>query len=151
MGLRAFYEMVLGDVLHAEKIYSRLAATTKPADLNGNQNLFRDGHLSWGMLGAVNFAHLHMQNGDKASAQELLHQARAFIELTTGPKFGGIQYVRAQIAAVEKNNDIAIDYVRKAVDAGWTKPWFGRIDPIMADLRKDARFCRSWKNSRRDC
>ena len=140
MGLLAFYEMVLGDISHAEEIYSRLAAATKPAGFYGNQNLLWGPHLTWGMLGAVNLAHLHMQNGDKASAQELLHQARAYIELRTGPKFGGIQYVRAQIAAVEKNNDIAIDYVRKAVDAGWTKPWFGRIDPIMADLRKDARF-----------
>ena len=54
--------------------------------------------------------------------------------------FGGIPYVLAQIAAVEGNNDAAIEYLRKAVDAGWTRAWFGRIDPIMADLRKDARY-----------
>ena len=40
----------------------------------------------------------------------------------------------------EGDNDVAIDYVRKAIDAGWTRAWFGRIDPIMADLRKDARY-----------
>lgn len=141
MGLMAFYEMVFGDLLHAEEIYSRIAASTKPGPYDNNQNLFWGGHLFWGMLGAVNLAHLHMQDGDKASAQELLHKARAYIELRKGlVPSEGIQYVRAQIAAVEKDNDVAIDYVRKAVDAGWTKAWFGRIDPIMADLRKDARY-----------
>ena len=142
MGLMAFYEMVFGDLLHAEEIYSRIAASTKPGPYDNNQNLFWGPHLMWGMLGAVNLAHLHMQNGDNASAQELLQKAQAYTELRSKALWygGGIQYVRAQIAAVEKDNDVAIDYVRKAVDAGWIKAWFGRIDPIMSDLRKDARY-----------
>jgi hypothetical protein len=53
---------------------------------------------------------------------------------------GSIHYVLAQIAAVEGNNDAAIENVREAIEAGWTRAWFGRIDPIMADLRKDARY-----------
>ena len=59
------------------------------------------------MLGAVNLAHLHMQNGDTESAQELLQKAQAYTELRSKSLWygGGIQYVRAQIAAVEGNND----------------------------------------------
>ncbi|MCH8303409.1 MAG: hypothetical protein IH912_11705 [Proteobacteria bacterium] len=53
---------------------------------------------------------------------------------------GSSFYVLAQIAAVEGNNETAIEYFREAVEAGWTKAWFGRIDPIMADLRKDVRY-----------
>ncbi len=142
MGLLAFYEMILGDTSHAEEIYSRIAAATKSADIYANQNLLRGQHLAWGMLGAVNLAHLHRQNGDYTSAQELLHKARANLE--SRKKFGwvdgSVQYVRAQIAVLEGNNDAAIEHFRQAVDTGWTKAWFGRIDPIMADLRKDARY-----------
>ncbi len=45
--------------------------------------------------------------------------------------------ILAQISAIEGNNEAAMNYFRKAVDAGWIRPWFARIDPIMADLRKD--------------
>ncbi len=83
-----------------------------------------------------------VSNGDTGAARELLVTARKYIEsrddhlwLRSGPP-----YVLAQIAAVEGNYDAAIDYFRKAVDGGWRKSWFGRIDPIMADLRKYPRF-----------
>ncbi len=94
------------------------------------------------MLGAVNLAYLHKSNGDTRAARELLVKAREYIESRGDhPALaGGIPYVHAQIAAIEGNSDAAIEYFRKAVDAGWTRAWVGRIDPIMADLRKDARY-----------
>ena len=46
----------------------------------------------------------------------------------------------SQIAAVEENKEAAINLFRDAVDAGWSKAWYARIDPIMADLREDTRF-----------
>ena len=139
--LMAFYEMVIGDTDHAEEIYARLAAAQEP-NTYGQVNLYRGNELSWGMLGAVNLAYLHKNNGDTRAAQELLGKAREYIESRKYPsKFGrGDIYVLAQIAAVEGNNDAAIEYVREAVEAGWVKAWFGRIDPIMADLREDARY-----------
>jgi hypothetical protein len=104
------------------------------------------------MMGAVNLAYLHKSNGDTGAARELLVKAREYIESKSyypwsehpwyvgGRVGGGSLYVLAQIAAVEGNNDAAIEYFRKAVNAGWSKAWFGRIDPITADLRKDARY-----------
>ncbi len=94
------------------------------------------------MLGAVNLAYLHTNNGDTRAAQELLRKAREYIESRNGYVWfvSGIPYVLAQIAAVEGNNDAAIEYVREAVNTGWTRAWFGRIDPIMVDLRKDVRY-----------
>ncbi|MEE8624159.1 MAG: hypothetical protein V3T19_02350, partial [Acidiferrobacterales bacterium] len=141
MSLLAFYEMVIGDTDHAEEIYARLAAAQEP-DMYGQVNLYRTNTLRWGMLGAVNLAYLHKNNGDTRAAQELLGKAREYIESRTDPQryFGSSLYVLAQIAAVEGNNDAAIEYVREAVEAGWVKAWFGRIDPIMADLRKDALY-----------
>ena len=139
--LMAFYEVVIGDTDHAEQIYARLAAAQKP-DTWGEVNLYRNNHLVWGMLGAVNLAYLHNINGDKGTARELLVKAREFIESKSDYLYypAGIRYVLAQIAAVEGDDDAAIEYVREAVEAGWSKPWFGRVDPIMADLRKDARY-----------
>jgi tetratricopeptide (TPR) repeat protein len=140
--LMAFYEMVIGDTDHAEEIYARLAAAPEPSGVMGEVNLYRSNELLWGMLGAVNLAYLHKINGDKGAARELLVKAREFIESKSDYLYypAGIGYVLAQIAAIEGNNDAAIEYVREAVEAGWAKPWFGRIDPIMVDLREDARF-----------
>ncbi len=72
----------------------------------------------------------------------MLVKAREYIESKSDSRWFvcRLLYVLAQIAAVEGNNDAAIEYFRKAVNAGWTRAWFGRIDPIMADLRKDARY-----------
>ena len=143
--LMAFYEMVIGDTVHAEEIYTRLAATPESPDAHDGANLYRRNELSWGMLGAVNLAYLHSSNGDTRAAQELLGKAREHIDSINDHlwSFGGMHYVLAQIAAIEGNNDAAIEQFRKAVDAGWTKAWFGRIDPIMINLRKDARYLQS--------
>jgi hypothetical protein len=85
---------------------------------------------------------LHKINGDKGAARELLVKAREFIESKSDYLYypAGIGYVLAQIAAIEGNNDAAIESVREAIEAGWTKAWFGRIDPIMVGLREDARY-----------
>jgi len=138
----AFYEMLIGDNNHAQEIYARLAVAQEPSGIYDQVQLYNDGTLAWGMMGAVNLAYLHVSNGDTGAARELLVTARKYIEsrddhlwLRSGPP-----YVLAQIAAVEGNYDAAIDYFRKAVDGGWRKSWFGRIDPIMADLRKYPRF-----------
>ncbi len=46
----------------------------------------------------------------------------------------------AQIAAIEGNNEAAIDYFRKAIDLHWSTAWYARIDPITEELRADDRF-----------
>ena len=142
--LMAFYEMVIGDTDHAEEIYTRFAAAPEPCATFGPVDLCSSNELKWGMLGAVNLACLHKSNGDTRVAQELLGKAREYVEFRRDRPWyvnvNGSLYVLAQIAAVEGYNDAAIEYFRKAVEAGWTKAWFGRIDPIMADLRKDARY-----------
>jgi len=140
-GWMGFYEMIVGDTSHAEQIYASLATAPVP-DHGDPAVLYWPYELAWGMLGAVNLAYLHNSNGDTRAAQELLRKAREYIESKNGYVWfvSGIPYVLAQIAAVEGNNDAAIEYVREAVNTGWTRAWFGRIDPIMADLRKDARY-----------
>jgi TolB-like protein/DNA-binding winged helix-turn-helix (wHTH) protein/Tfp pilus assembly protein PilF len=141
MGLMAFYEMVIEDIDHAEKIYARLAAAQEP-DIYDHVNLYRANELSWGMMGAVNLAYLHKRNGQNQAAEKLIRKAREHIESHRDhPEFvSSSSYVLAQIAAVEGNNDAALEHVRQAVEAGWSKPWFGRIDPIMTNLRKDLRY-----------
>ena len=140
----AFYEMVIGDTDHAEEIYAHLAAGSDSTTRFGEEILYARNELGWGMLGAVNLAHLRSRNGDAMGAQDLLHKARKYIETQREDSWyylsSSIPYVHAQIAVIEGNNDVAIDFFRKAIDAGWTKAWFARIDPIMADLRKDLRF-----------
>jgi TolB-like protein/DNA-binding winged helix-turn-helix (wHTH) protein/Tfp pilus assembly protein PilF len=138
--LLAFYEMVIGDTDHAEEIYAHLMAQEPGPD--GGMSLYRGNELRWGMMSAVNLAYLHRRNGHHQAAAELLSGAREFIESRRGQLMYvcGIPYVLAQIAAIEGNNNAAIEHVREAVETCWAKVWFGRIDPIMAELRKDVRF-----------
>ena len=140
----AAYETFIGDMDHAEDIYSYLAAAPESPNLNGGGNLYRYNELGWGTLGAVNFAHLRSLNGDTLAAQKLLNKAREFIASdSTHVEVwfdGSVSYVLAQIAAIEGNNETAMEYFREAVDAGWIRPWFGRIDPIMEDLREEPEF-----------
>jgi TolB-like protein/DNA-binding winged helix-turn-helix (wHTH) protein/Tfp pilus assembly protein PilF len=142
ISLMAFYELVIGDTDHAEEIYARLAAAQVPHSTVPEANLYRGNELRWGMMGAVNLAYLHKRNGETLAAQQLLGKAREFVERRRNRPIyvSSIPYVLAQIAAVEGNNGAAIEYVREAVEAGWTRVWFGRIDPIMADLREDTRY-----------
>jgi len=139
--LLAFYEMLIGDTDHAENIYAHLEARSE-VTAAGEEILYTRSDLRWGMMGAVNLAHLHSRNGDTIAAQELISKTRKYIEFMLDEPwlFSNISYVRAQIAAIEGDNKVAMDYFREAVDAGWTKAWFGRIDPIMADLREDPRY-----------
>ena len=144
ISLLAFYEMVIGDTGHAEEIYTHLAARAESTNASDEVTLYTSNELSWGMLGAVNLAHLRSRNGDILAAQELLRKAREYIETQRDDPLyfysSSIPYVFAQIAAIEGDNEAAIRYFRNAVDAGWVRAWFGRIDPIMVDLRKDPRF-----------
>lgn len=144
ISLMAAYESFIGDADHAEDLYSYLESAKEfPSQYRGG-NLYRYNELGWGTLGAVNLAHLRKGKGNTLAAQELLSKAREFIESENTHKFvwfdGSVFYVLAQISAIEGNDEVALDYFRSAVARGWIKPWFGRIDPIMADLRKDARF-----------
>ena len=108
-------------------------------DLIGEDNLIRTNEIMWGIMGVVNFAYLRSRKGDTGAAQELLRKGRdALNQMQAHPYTDGkIPYILAQISAIEGNNENAMNYFRKAIDAGWIRPWFARIDPIMADLRKD--------------
>jgi hypothetical protein len=139
----AAYESFIGDTDHAEDIYSYLETAPESPGFYGG-GLYRYNELGWGNLGAVNLAHLRSRNGDTLAAQEMLSEAREFIgsDRTHIEVWfdGNVSYVLAQISAIEGNNDAALEHFRQAVESGWIRPWFGRIDPIMADLRKDARY-----------
>jgi TolB-like protein/Flp pilus assembly protein TadD len=138
----AFYEMIIGDTEHAGNIYAFLAENPSKGDAFGDSNLFRKNDLSWGMLGAVNLAYLQWRDGNQPAAQALLKKSREFAESSSQkPELAsGSLYVLAQISAIEGNREAAIEYAQRAVDAGWTKAWFARIDPIMVDLREAPRF-----------
>ena len=150
-GVMAIFELTVGDTAHAEDIYAHLAAAPGTPNFIDEVNLYRVGTLGFGTLGAINLAYLHRRNGEPLAADELLRKARDFIESKKNTTFlfpgyanplyaPGIAYATAQIAAVEGNKEIAVNRFREAVDAGWSKAWFARIDPIMADLREDPRF-----------
>ena len=142
--LMAAYETVIGDIDHAEDIYSYLETAAESPGINVGAGLYRYNELSWGNLGAVNLARLRSRNGDAVAAEELLSKAREFIgsDVTHIKMWfdGSALYVLAQISAIEGNDEVAMDNFRKAVASGWIRPWYGRIDPNMSNLREDPEF-----------
>jgi TolB-like protein/DNA-binding winged helix-turn-helix (wHTH) protein/tetratricopeptide (TPR) repeat protein len=148
MGLLAAYELLIGDTAHAEALYLRLNSAKRADSNDDSAALFQYKQLKWGMLGAVNLAYLYVQKQELSKAQALLDRARAFVESSQSSQVayklawfaGSATYVQAQIAAIEGDRDAAIRLLQQAVDEGWTRVWFTRVDPIMQNISHDSRF-----------
>jgi tetratricopeptide (TPR) repeat protein len=145
VSLLADYELLIGDVDHARHLYADLAAMPVATGADVDAGLYQSSDLLWGALGAVNFAYLEKIGGESTTTSSLISNALQFIESSKTDYSplevnGSVAYVRSQIAALLGDSDMAVDQLRQAVDAGWRRTWYARMDPIMAEVKKDTRF-----------
>ncbi len=145
VSLLATYEMLIGHIDHARQLYADLGAMPEGIQPGADTGLYQSSDLLWGALGAVNLAYLEKSAGESEATSSLISNALQFIESvkTDYPALeinGSVAYVLGQIAALNGDNDAAIDHLRQAVDDGWRQTWFARLDPIMAEAIKDRRF-----------
>ena len=139
----AWYEMIIGHDTHALRLYDRLE--DMPGDSGRAEgNLFNEDRIPFGHLPAVNAAHLYLKTGQTDRARNLLEQSRQFVTswLDDQNFRSGALYVLASIHAIEGEQKQALNGIRRAAEAGWTRQWFTLQDPNLASLRDDPEFRR---------
>ncbi len=117
-------ELALGNHTAARQYLERYAASAPEED---------DPHLS--------LAYLAMKAGNCARADSLLRQAEKFAQQRQEICGGRCANSRlAQIRAVQGRSEEAINYVRRAVETGWTGPYPTAPDPLLASIADDPRY-----------
>jgi DNA-binding winged helix-turn-helix (wHTH) protein/Flp pilus assembly protein TadD len=154
LSLLAFYELLVDHTEHSAGLYGKLIENSDSESGLNDADLLRLNELSWGTLGAVNYAYLKINGGDTDGAQRYLQMSREFLETNNGwnvwVRAGSISYIRSQIAALENETDVAFEYLREAIANGWSTTWYARIDPALGPLHSDARFTKMMEGVERN-
>ena len=137
----AWYEMIIGHDDHARRAYDRIAELLTDTGREPSADEF---NIQFGgYLPAVNRAHLLMRAGESEMAEDLLAWSREYITKRLNGDLlhpAGDLHVLAAIDAIEGDRDNALNRLREAIDAGWTRVWFTEQDPNFASLLDDPAF-----------
>jgi tetratricopeptide (TPR) repeat protein len=137
----AWYELIVGHDDHARRLYDRVAELGANAHNVENSTGF---DISFGgHYPDVNKALLMMRDNASTVAEDMLARCREYIanRLSENSRYpAGNLHVLAAIDAVEGNRSEALEGLRRAIDAGWTRAWFTEQDPNFASLRDDPEF-----------
>ena len=104
--------------------------------------LFSVWDIDTGTMIALQYAVALEHNGQGSRAEELVAEARQVIkalspELQSQP---ASLYTRAQVLALEGNADAALDALQSAVEAGWSRLYWMRVDPALSSIAAAPRF-----------
>jgi adenylate cyclase len=97
---------------------------------------------AYGKAFLVYIAYSYIKTGEHEKGQELLAESRAFLDklreqgLGTPPSY----YFEASLNALGGNRQQALASLRKAIDLGWRRSWYAKIDPPMESLRDTPEF-----------
>lgn len=135
----AWYEMIIGHDVHAQRTYERVAELVA----DGQEDVGINFDISFGGYHPdINRAHLMIRNNQITAASELLATSRVYIvdylKITHYP--AGKLIALAAIDAIEGNRTEALNGLRKAIDAGWTRVWWTELDPNFESLRDDPEY-----------
>jgi hypothetical protein len=81
-------------------------------------------------------------NGDAAAAERYLKSLEQWLDRIEkeGHVWHGVDYLRASIAAIRGQNPQALASLERAIERGWRRPWWMRVDPALQGLRTEPRF-----------
>ncbi|MCZ6499297.1 MAG: FlgO family outer membrane protein, partial [Gammaproteobacteria bacterium] len=137
----AWYEMIIGHDDHARQAYDRIEEL--PADIRAAASADEFNIQFGGHFPAVNRAHLMLRAGNSESAEDMLAKSREHITKRLSQNLlypAGDLHVLAAIDAIQGNQERALNWLRQAIDAGWTRVWFTEQDPNFASLLDDPEF-----------
>ena len=148
----AWYEMIIGHDDHAQRLYDRVEKL--PTNTRGFERATGFDILFGGYYYEINKANLKIRAGESTVAKDLLARSREYIanHLRERPRYSinhlsersrypaGSLHALAAIDAVEGDRTEALEGLRKAIDAGWTRVWLTELDPNFASLRNDPEF-----------
>ncbi|HUM11848.1 MAG TPA: winged helix-turn-helix domain-containing protein [Myxococcaceae bacterium] len=90
----------------------------------------------------IDVATVYTWLGEPEEARSFLDQAFAYVDRyeRQGNVWHAIGYHKARIAAMRGDGATALAQLEKAVDLGWRRGWWLRVDPALASLRSSPRF-----------
>ena len=130
ISISAQAELVSGHYEKAQKYYEELGK--QPIALTDiGRNPFELGYIYW-------------KAGRKAEARELFRRFQDLFHLRVeqGDEDHFIRFCMAAICAVQGNKEEALEWLEKAVDAGWLDYSYASRYPLLENIRNDARFKR---------
>jgi adenylate cyclase len=136
----AFAEMQVGNYEKALTLYERARLAYKQVDIPFGLSPWHIG--AFGRAELVHLANVCFKTGEHEKGQELLAESRAFLEklreqgLGTPPSY----YVEASIHALWGDRQKALASLRRAIDLGWRRSWYARLDPTLESLRDTPEF-----------
>ena len=90
----------------------------------------------------IDVATVYTWLGEPEQARPFLEQAEAYVDRfeRQGNVWHAIGYHKARIAALRGDQATALAQLEKAVDLGWRRGWWLKVDPALAGLRASPRF-----------
>jgi TolB-like protein/predicted Ser/Thr protein kinase/lipoprotein NlpI len=91
---------------------------------------------------SVELGYIYWKTGKRDEARKLFQEnlARLQNRLEQGDEDWGLRFEMAAIYAVQGNNDEALKWLEKAVDAGWSDYNYALRYPLFENIRNDERF-----------
>lgn len=120
--------LVSGKLSEAERVLRKLVAENGSPDATGSR-MTSFSALGW----------LCLQTGRQTEGNELLAKARGHEAeaLETAPSHPAHFYSLAATCAALGEKEVALQYLRKAVESGWLEGRYARVDPRWIPLRSD--------------
>jgi TolB-like protein/DNA-binding winged helix-turn-helix (wHTH) protein/Flp pilus assembly protein TadD len=96
----------------------------------------------WGRSQFMTLALVSRANGDDAAAERYLKALEQWLDRVEnqGHVWHGADYLRASIAAMRGQNTQALRSLERAIERGWRRPWWMRVDPALRGLRGEPHF-----------
>jgi len=135
----ALLSLAARDVQRAQN----LAMLAEAAQSNGA--IFRDVWATrWGRNPLLTLALVAQTRGDQAGARRYFDELDQWLTLVEreGQVWSGVDYLRADMLASQGQPNRAFVELDRAIDRGWCRGWWMKMDPALASLRSDARFAR---------
>jgi TolB-like protein/DNA-binding winged helix-turn-helix (wHTH) protein len=128
----------IGDVQTARTVLQRARSDSAYSLIR----LLDPSDVSLGYSPALTWAAVSLATNDEATGTELLEALETNLKELDRNGFSGhgLEYLRAEVAALRHHNAEAIYYLKRAVNKGWRQSWHAKSSFYFAGLRDHSEF-----------
>ncbi|MFC1614884.1 tetratricopeptide repeat protein [Gemmatimonadota bacterium] len=140
LSMAAFAEMLVGNYEKALAQYEHARLVYKQVGLPFGLS---PGAIVWhGKTDLLYMTKAYFKTGNMEAGKKLLAESQAFLAKLREQGLGNPHsyYFEASLNALGGDRQEALASLRKAIDLGWRRSWYARIDPPMESLWDDPEF-----------